>query len=199
MSQDRYLELVNRLFPKLKKRDGDPEGELKDAEKRLGLTLPAALREMYRLAGRRHDLHAAHDRLVLPKNLIKVHGALVFYEEHERLSAWGIPLTEIELEDPPVVSARNEPPFEWKRDHDKVSQFFVTELLWTHVNTEPHQTLDATPEMLAHVRERLEEIPLEGCHWGIDCYGKGGTVAIVRGDQILIGATSHDELDAFLA
>jgi hypothetical protein len=200
-----YLEMAQRLFPRLGKRDGDPEGELKAAEKRLGFALPGELRAMYRLAGRRHDLHGAHDRLVLPKKLIMVNTALVFYEENARVAAWAIRVSDIELPDPPVVTANNEPPYAWKPDHDAVSQFFLTELLWTHANTDPCCVLDSSPALVSRVRAQCEEIPLEGCHWNVlGCFGKGGVIVIVRGasedhGEVHIGATADDELESFRA
>jgi hypothetical protein len=194
-----YLEMAQRLFPRLQKRDGNTESEVKAAEARLGFALPAELRAMVRLAGRRRDLHGAHDRLVPLKNMVFVNGALVFYEQAERLAAWGILEADLAQADPPVVTASNEPPFSWCADHDTVSGFFFTQLLWTHVNTDPHATLPATPETVARVRARLEAIPLDGCHWGMTCWGRGGLIAMVGAEQVWVGATSDEELEAFLS
>jgi hypothetical protein len=196
----RYLEMVERLFPKIQKRDGNSESELKAAEKRLGFSLPAELRAMYRLAGRRRDLHGAHDRLALPGNLMTVNKALVFYEASDRTAAWAIRRSDVALDDPPVVTAHNEPPFAWSTDHDSVSAFFFTELLWQHVNTDPHAELDASAGLLGRVRERFEAIPLPGCHWDVlGCWGRGGTVVMQRGAsdegaKLFVGATSDEEL-----
>lgn len=134
---ERWLDMAQRLFPPIGKRDGLPEGELKAAESRLGFALPAELRTMYRTAGRRRDLHEAWDRLVPPKNLLTVNHVLVIYEEHDRLAAWGIRHADLAADDPPIVRAKNEPPFAWKRDHDTLGGFFFTELLWTHVRSDP--------------------------------------------------------------
>jgi hypothetical protein len=198
----RYLEMAERLFPHLQKRDGTSESELKAAEKRLGFPLPAELRAMYRLAGRRRDLHAAHDRLALPINLITVNKALVFYEAADRTAAWAIRRSDIALgtDDPPVVTAHNEPPFAWASDHDTVSGFFFTELLWQHVNAEPHTVVDASPGLLARIRERFAEIPLPGCHWDVlGCWGLEGAIVMERGTsesdaKLYVGATSDEEL-----
>ncbi len=205
MTATRWLEMTERLFPKLQKRDGNSESELKTAEKRLGFTLPAELRAMYRLAGRRRDLHAAHDRLVSPNNLITVNKALVFYEEAERASAWAIPRKDVEQDDPPVVTAHNQPPFAWAPDHDALSEFFFTELLWQHVNVDPHVVLDGSPEYIARVRAKYEEVPLPGCHWDIlGCWRSEGAVVMVRGAsetacKVYVGATSDEELERVTA
>ncbi len=196
----RYLEMAERLFPRIQKRDGNSESELKAAEKRLGFALPTELRAMYRLAGRRRDLHGAHDRLALPSNLITVNKALVFYEASDRTAAWAIRRSDIALDDPPVVTAHNEPPFAWSIDHDTLSAFFFTELLWQHVNADPHAELDAKADLLARIRERFEEIPLPGCHWDVlGCWGLAGTIVMERGSsesdaKLFVGATSDEDL-----
>ena len=188
---ERWLDMAQRLFPHLQKRDGLPEGELKAAEKRLGFPLPEALRTMYRTAGRRTDLHETWDRLVAPKNLIVVKEALVFYEEHDRTAAWAIRRGDIDQADPPVVMAPNAPPFVWSPDHDSLSAFFLTELLWTHVHCEPCALLETTPST-----DGFDEIELPGCHWGIDgCYGHEGLVMMVRGGKTYVGATSPEALE----
>jgi len=195
MVSARWLEMAQRLFPRVQKRDGLPEGDLKTAEKRLGRSLPAALREMYRTAGRRHDLHEAWDRLVAPKNLIMVNKALVFYEEHDRTSAWAIRASDLDQDDPPVVGARNEPPYPWELDHDTTSGFFLTELLWTHVRSEPSVHLDHEPDLSG-----FEEIALEGCHRDMGgCWAKDGVVVMARDGAFYAGGTSEDELRTALS
>lgn len=187
---ERWLEMAQRLFPPIGKRDGLPEGELKASEARLGYALPSALRSMYRTAGRRHDLHDAWDRLIPPKNLRTVNHALVFYEEHDRLAAWGIRHDDLTTEDPPVLRASNEPPFDWVADHDTVSAFFFTELLWTHARSQPCIELEHRPAV-----EGLEAIDLPGCHWDLGgCWRHGGLIVIEREGRFYVGATSEEEL-----
>lgn len=49
--------------------DGIDAEPLQIGEERIGLALPAALREAYLLFGRRQDLTATQDRLIWPQNL----------------------------------------------------------------------------------------------------------------------------------
>ncbi|MEW1547691.1 SMI1/KNR4 family protein [Streptomyces tsukubensis] len=84
--------------------DGLPETELDRAENRLGLRLPAALREAYLLLGRRTDLTGRLDPLLTPAELY-VDGAgeaLVFRRSDEGDASWGIPLDRRAESDPPV-------------------------------------------------------------------------------------------------
>ncbi len=83
--------------------DGFTDAELDAAERRLGLRLPAALREAYRLFGRRADLTSSHDVLLTPDELHVLDGALVYRAENQGCAHWGVPLDELGREDPPTV------------------------------------------------------------------------------------------------
>ncbi|MEU6213162.1 SMI1/KNR4 family protein [Streptomyces sp. NPDC047023] len=84
--------------------DGWPEEELVRAEQRLGIRLPAALREAYRLFGRRRDLTGNHDVLLAPAALyVDDSGeALVFRHENQGAASWGILLDGLTDDDPAV-------------------------------------------------------------------------------------------------
>ena len=84
--------------------DGTPETELAEAEARLGLRLPAAVREAYALFGRCTDLHSNMQHLLLPGALFvdDRKEALVFRTENQGAASWGILLAELDTEDPPV-------------------------------------------------------------------------------------------------
>ncbi|WP_377273361.1 SMI1/KNR4 family protein [Peterkaempfera sp. SMS 1(5)a] len=87
-------------------RDGCAEEELAAAEADLGFELPTALREGYRLFGRRDDLTQRQDPLLRPTGLYvddALDGVLVFRRENQDCACWGIPLAHIEHDDPPVV------------------------------------------------------------------------------------------------
>jgi hypothetical protein len=84
--------------------DGSSEAELTAAEERLGLRLPAALREAYALFGGREDLTSNHDTLRTPAELEvdETGEALVFRDENQGAARWGILLTDLSHDDPPV-------------------------------------------------------------------------------------------------
>lgn len=90
----------------LRSEDGCTTAELDVVEAELGFRLPAALREGYALLGRRDDLTRQQDPLLPPPALQVVDdfgGVLVFRHENQGCASWGIPLDEIEQDDPPVV------------------------------------------------------------------------------------------------
>ncbi|MFF9396189.1 SMI1/KNR4 family protein [Streptomyces griseoluteus] len=90
---------------------GCVEDELTAAEADLAFELPAALREGYKLFGRRDDLTRQQDPLVRPTELYvddALNGVLIFRRENQDCAYWGIPLDEIKQEDPPVVVESHE-------------------------------------------------------------------------------------------
>ncbi|MFF4121850.1 hypothetical protein ACFY0P_51995 [Streptomyces sp. NPDC001714] len=86
--------------------DGCTADELAAVEADLGFELPAALREGYALIGRRDDLTRQQDPLVRPPGLYvddALGGVLVFRRENQDCAFWGIPLSQVDQDDPPVV------------------------------------------------------------------------------------------------
>lgn len=85
--------------------DGCDDAELREAEQRLGLTLPRALRQLYGLIGRRDDLTSAQDRLLRPEQLRldEMGRVLVFRVENQGVASWGVEVAAVERPDPPVV------------------------------------------------------------------------------------------------
>ncbi|MFD6936666.1 SMI1/KNR4 family protein [Streptomyces goshikiensis] len=84
--------------------DGWAEADLVAAEERLGVWLPAALREAYLLFGRRRDLTSNHDVLLGPSELYvdDAKEALVFRHENQGAASWGILLDSLQDDDPAV-------------------------------------------------------------------------------------------------
>lgn len=85
--------------------DGVTDEELRAAETRLGLPLPAALREAHLLLGRRPDLTSRHDALLTPDELYldEDRGVLVHRVENQGCAYWGIRTTDLHLPDPAVL------------------------------------------------------------------------------------------------
>ena len=82
--------------------DGCPGHELDEVERRLGLTLPLAVREGYRLLGRRPDLTNLQDELLAPQRLrVEDDHVLVYRVENQGCAVWGVDLTDPAGDDPP--------------------------------------------------------------------------------------------------
>ncbi|MET9656245.1 SMI1/KNR4 family protein [Streptomyces sp. NPDC006510] len=85
--------------------DGHTPADLDAAQARLGLPLPAALREAYQLLGHRIDLTDNQDMLLAPQDLRidEDRGVLIFRVENQSCAYWGIRVTDLDQDDPPVV------------------------------------------------------------------------------------------------
>jgi hypothetical protein len=108
---------------------GCTEDRLLDAETRLGVRLPRALRDYYRKAGE-HSLNVAHNRLIAPEKLEFVGGYLLFVEENQRVALWGIAANQLGLENPIVWQGENGSPIVWQSEELTVSEFLEIFVYW---------------------------------------------------------------------
>lgn len=83
--------------------DGVSDEVLDEAQRRLGIDLPASLVEWYALAGRRADLWSCQDRFLQPEDLVIQNGALILLVENRFVHRWGIQVDHLGLVDPPVA------------------------------------------------------------------------------------------------
>jgi hypothetical protein len=82
--------------------DGYEDEDLDAAEAQLGVRLPAALWEAYRLFGRRRDLTNIQDQLLTPESIRVREDGLVFRVENQSVMYWGLRLIDLGQPDPPV-------------------------------------------------------------------------------------------------
>lgn len=103
-------EQIAEWYTPLQADDGWDEASLNQAEKRLGVKLPAALREWYQLAGKRREIWSVQDLFLSPEELgiTRNNDAetgdqfLSFYHENQCVVLWGIKVPDLSQEDPPV-------------------------------------------------------------------------------------------------
>jgi hypothetical protein len=161
--------------------DGWDEKDLIAAEERLGVALPAVLREAYRLFGRRRDLTSNQDVLLSPRELHvdDRKEALVFRVENQGAASWGVLLTDLEHPDPPVLiraDLADEQAERWESWLDRLSVAFIeiilSESLHAPYELSDSRDLDETePELLEqrYTRLPLPEYPLcdapPGARW----------------------------------
>lgn len=173
--------------------DGTDEAELAAAEERLGLRLPAAMREAYTLFGRRKDLTSNQDDLLSPADL-HVHEsgeALVFRAENQEVAYWGVPLADLDAEDPPVAMwVHYEEPEPWAAWLDRFSVACLEIVLSESLNAvnELLDFRDQTEDDLALLEQRytrlaIPEYPLsepgQGAHWF------AGPDVVIRADGLV--------------
>ncbi|MFJ8230787.1 SMI1/KNR4 family protein [Streptomyces sp. NPDC094448] len=195
--------------------DGCGAGEIAAAEERLGLRLPAALKEAYALLGRRPDLTDNHDAL-RPLAELEVEAdergaVLVFRDENQGVCRWGIPVTDPadpERDDPPVVvrlDLADKSDERWEPWLARVSHCFVEIVLAESVHEPEELTAmlddDEGEEGDLAAEEGFARLPFPDyppgdprpTRWyaGPDLLVRGGSVVYVR-------ARTEEALDLFL-
>ncbi|MCO1657146.1 SMI1/KNR4 family protein [Pseudonocardia humida] len=147
--------------------DGCTEEELLAAEARLGLPLPAPLRAVYALIGRRTDLTRTQDRLLSPDQVdVDDSGeVLVFRVENQCVAEWGVPLPAVTEPDPPVVfrpDAADRAGRTWRPFLDRVSAACVEMVLseWMLSGGELTDDRELDGATVAALEERFHRLPI---------------------------------------
>ncbi|MCP2040673.1 hypothetical protein L1281_001262 [Neisseria sp. HSC-16F19] len=100
--------------------------DIEAAEDRLGITLPALLRRYYQTLGSHEGINQSHNTLLLPAQLyITDDGHLAFYEENQGVVLWGIRLSDLDNDNPPVWGRYHHEPAsaDWHLEADDLSTF----------------------------------------------------------------------------
>jgi hypothetical protein len=169
--------------------------ELDAAERRLGLTLPLALREWYQLAGKREDVTATCNFLASPEELeiMEENGLLVFYCENQQVVEWGVQEADLALADPPVWldnsglhSTRQEP----VRENDTLSEFALQMVvLETMFEQKAFQASGkVAPQMLKRVDQNFLHLGFPDWHW------PDYPTRFYGGDDVLLQAFGEEDV-----
>jgi hypothetical protein len=98
------------------------------AEKRLGVRIPAALRDYYLVAGRERRFNTSHNRVLAPQKWTIDKQRLIFMEENQQVVWWAISTRNAGNDDPPIYQAVDDEPLTWVREHRKCSVFLAVML-----------------------------------------------------------------------
>lgn len=171
--------------------DGSGESELLAVEERLGIGLPAAVRDAYLLFGRRDDLVRGQDRLVRPAHLDtdETGGKLVFRVEHGYVVEWGVPLGE--GDDPPVLFRPTDEE-EWSPFLDRFSLACVEMVLSECVLAPgaPGDNRQLDPVTLAALADTFPPLPLP--RYPVWAAPDGPPVRWFGGDEVILRADGED-------
>ncbi|MEU0403744.1 SMI1/KNR4 family protein [Streptomyces sp. NPDC006197] len=145
--------------------DGFTSADVQQAEDRLGLRLPVALREAYALFGRRRDLVAQQNPLLEPDELLVDPSGelLVFRSENQGCAGWGVALADLSREDPPVALFGDRLPGSSRLDFlDRLSLACVETVLSEAATAggAVGRTCQATPEVVACLEEQFAQVAL---------------------------------------
>jgi hypothetical protein len=98
------------------------------AEKRLGMQIPAALRDYYLVAGGERRFNLCHNHLIPPQKWDIDKQRLIFMEENQCVVWWGFSTRTPGSDDPSVWQGVNDEPIKWFLEHRKCSVFLAVML-----------------------------------------------------------------------
>lgn len=102
--------------------------EISEAESRLKTAIPKVLKDYYFSLGKNEAINNSHNRLLKPNQEIEFSddGYLVFYEENQASTYWGIAQKDLTLDNPPVWGnyGTNESP-DWHLESKTIDNFLL--------------------------------------------------------------------------
>lgn len=198
--RDRYRQAFEALGRPLLPEDGIPDDLIDAAARRLGVMVPRALADFYRVAGRADDYTSAFNRLLPPEEWTLQDGTLVFLEENQAVVLWGIAATPNPGDDPPALQATNEPPLAWEQVGEHCSTFLLVMLHWeaAFASAMPCAGTAIAPGDLATTLDRNWSFVGEAAD--IRAYSAPGRAACLApwddGYELFVGTTDEADLDA---
>jgi hypothetical protein len=195
-------ELVTGAFGPLRPDHGIDDGETDEAEARLGLRLPAILREHYALAGRHRQVMDGMNHVLGPADLYLKNGALVFEKENQFVALSALLLDDLanEPNDPPVVHAGVDED-RWRRISTNLSDYLLALTCWQACNALPAVAQAAfSPEQLTRMKAELHwaAFGADGADQTIGLWG--GVVAatsFTKSREVFVAAGADELLDGF--
>ena len=114
-------DVIADWFPPLSSDDGYPNP--------IGpVELPAALCEWYQLCGKRSDIWSAQDHFSPPSELQIQNDYLTIIVENQSCAFWGIPIAEIDNDDPPVFVDKSSD--SWSLENETTTEFALQMLAY---------------------------------------------------------------------
>jgi hypothetical protein len=192
-------DLGEKLFGGFEPNDGLTESELASVEGRLNIRLPVTLRTLYLLVGKNRIITRAHNRFLRPREVRN--DALIFLEQNQKVMFWGILLSDLHKDDPPVQQGNYEED-KWYLDAYFLSAFLLGMACWQAANGLPWTGQGNVDDQLMkkiraeltyadpHVEDEVNDL--------IGYYGKDLVCCISRSaQQFLVGAKERNGLEQF--
>ena len=121
-------------------------GQIDAAEKRLGLSLPEALKDYYLVAGGYRDLMDRDFHLLSPEKLRLEGDYLVFCEEHQGTAVWGIHRNNLLTLPNPRVEGKASNAQKWFSESSKLSAFLLALGAWQALLSQEEKARCELPE-----------------------------------------------------
>src|SRR5258708_23142597 len=126
-----YKAIVKKHLKRgVEKNDGCVEKEIAKAEKGLGVRIPKAIREYYRIVGNNNDLNKYHNYFYDLKELVIDDEYLLFMDENQCVVSWGIKVSDINDENPEIWQRNNTEPVQWHSEEMAFTEFIQKMFEW---------------------------------------------------------------------
>lgn len=129
----------------------------------------------------------AHNRLLGPERLEAEDGVVVFGEENQHVSYWGVAVADLAADDPPVLRTENREPIVWQPEFDRLDTFLSVFCLWQAINGAwPfHGNGRTGPSgMTKKLLSQLEPVPLRA--------NGSGLVFFVGGSELIVAIAGRE-------
>ncbi|WP_150131946.1 hypothetical protein [Dokdonella koreensis] len=137
----------------------------------------------------------AHNRLLGPDRLEAEDGVVVFGEEHQHVSYWGVAVADLAADDPPVLRAENREPIAWHPEFDRLDTFLSVFCLWQAINGAwPFHGAGRTGPngVTKQLRSQLEPIPLRANGSGLAFFAGGSErIVAIAGRELFAAARTE--------
>jgi hypothetical protein len=195
-------DLITSVFGPLSAAHRIPDRTIAAAEKRLGVTLPAALGDYYRLAGKHKLVSDGMNHLRKPSKLQLSDGVLVFMDENQDVFSAGVLAADLGKDDPPV-SERNRGEREWRLAATRLSRYLLVTFCWQACNAlHASASAEISPDQFARMKKGMRWANF-GVDPKADTVGLWGErvagVVFTDARELYVASHSDEELESFAA
>lgn len=190
---DTFRDIVETVLERsLTAEDGLQASDLEQAEDRLQVSLPSALRQYYSVLGGLRQLNTVHNRLLPPAELALGGDWLVFMDENQSVCQWALRRTDLTTANPAVYQGQPQSA-QWLGEKLSTAEFLSL-----------HIYLQAVWGGLPWVGDHLRADQILPClrdswdrvvdHQGLRIWQKEGMlISNLEDDEVCIGAAATDE------
>ena len=193
----RYRTAFAALDRPLKAKDGVPEKRVADAERRLGIRIPRALRDYYLIAGA-HRFNDAHHHLLPPKEWALASGKVMFLAENQGVWQCGVKVNDRAGDDPPVFGEYEDPGDRW-RWPGPCSEFLVIQVYLQAIYGYGMAHRGSADIVTQEALDLLEKTwPFIGEDLDGPIYGRDGQGACDVGGMLCVAGRKREDYDAIV-
>lgn len=108
--------------------NGFTQSEIKQAERRLAVSLSQNLIDFYKILGKNEQINQIYNRLLSPDAIFIEDNHLIFYEENQNVCFWAIKLDDLSNDNPPIYEGYknwDKNTINWYLSHQNITDFWL--------------------------------------------------------------------------